>query len=162
MWIRYRYRFYPTLEQRENLGRTFGCTRFVYNHMLAMKQRVFKERAERISYPETDKRLTALKRQEETSFLSEVSSVPLKQGLRHLDKAYTAFFRGTSKFPRFRSRKARQSATYTKQGFSAKGFGTPVVKLAKQTGLTPDERTIFAYATAASFIVACSYSDGLK
>ena len=29
-------------------------------------------------------------------------------------------------------------------------------------GLTPDERTIFAYATAASFSIACSYSDGLR
>jgi putative transposase len=101
--------------------------------MLAMKQEAFRERAERISYPETDKRLTALKQQEETSFLSEVSSVPLKQGLRHLDKAYTAFFRGNAKFPRFKSRKHRQSVTYTKQGFSAKGAGTPVVKLAKQS-----------------------------
>ncbi len=98
-----------------------------------MKQEAFKKRAERISYPETDKRLTALKRQDETSFLSGVSSVPLKQSLRHLDKAYTAFFRGNARLPRFKSRKHRQSATYTKQGFSARGEGTPVVKLAKQS-----------------------------
>lgn len=133
MRLRYQYRVYPTPDQRENLARTFGCTRFVYNRMLAMKQEAFRERAERISYPETDRRLTALKQQDETSFLSEVSSVPLKQGLRHLDKAYTAFFRGNARFPRFKSRKRRQSATYTKQGFSAKGSGTPVVKLAKQS-----------------------------
>ncbi len=133
MQLRYRYRAYPTPDQRQNLARTFGCTRYVYNWALGMKQEAFKERAERISYPETDKRLTELKRQEETSFLSEVSSVPLKQGLRHLDKAYTAFFRGNAKFPRFKNRKHRQSATYTKQGFSAKGEGTPVVKLAKQS-----------------------------
>lgn len=98
-----------------------------------MKQEAFRERAERISYPETAKMYTALKKQEETAFLSEVPSVPLQQTLRHLDRAYTAFFRGTSKFPRFKSRKHRQSATYTKQGFSAKGEGTPVVKLAKQS-----------------------------
>ena len=29
-------------------------------------------------------------------------------------------------------------------------------------GLTPDERTISAYATAASSIVACSYANGLR
>ncbi len=130
---RYKYRFYPTPEQAKQLARTFGCTRYVYNWALGMKQEAFKERAERISYPETDKRLTALKREEETAFLSEVSSVPLKQGLRHLDKAYTAFFRGHAKFPRFKRRKHRQSATYTKQGFSVKGAGTPVVQLAKQS-----------------------------
>lgn len=133
MRLRYRYRFYPTPDQKHQLARTFGCTRYVYNWALGMKQEAFKERAERISYPETDKRLTVLKQQEETAFLQEVSSVPLKQGLRHLDKAYTAFFRGTAKFPRFKSRKHRQSATYTKQGFSTKGLGTPVVKLAKQS-----------------------------
>lgn len=133
MQLRYRYRAYPTPEQRENLSRTFGCTRFVFNWALALKSEALRKRAERISYPETDKRLTMLKRQEETSFLSEVSSVPLKQGLRHLDKAYTAFFRGNARFPRFKSRKHRQSATYTKQGFSARGEGTPVVKLAKQS-----------------------------
>ena len=133
MKLRYRYRFYPTPEQRENLSRTFGCVRFTYNRMLAVKSEAFRERAERISYPETDKRLTTLKQESETAFLREVSSVPLKQGLRHLDKAYTAFFRGTSKFPRFKSRKHRQSATYTKQGFSSRGFGTPVVKLARQS-----------------------------
>ncbi|MGH3090691.1 MAG: RNA-guided endonuclease InsQ/TnpB family protein [Rubrobacteraceae bacterium] len=135
MRIRYRYRAYPTPDQKQQLARTFGCVRYVYNWALAMKQEAFKRRAERISYPETDRRLTSLKRDEGTAFLSEVSSVPLKQGLRHLDKAYTAFFRGYAKFPRFKSRKRRQSATYTRQGFSAKGgeAGTPVVKLAKQS-----------------------------
>lgn len=133
MKLRYRYRFYPTPDQRENLARTFGCVRLVYNKMLAMKSEAFRERAKRISYPETDKRLTALKQEPETAFLQEVSSVPLKQGLRHLDKAYTAFFRGNARYPCFKSRKHRQSATYTKMAFTAKGKGTPVVKLAKQS-----------------------------
>jgi putative transposase len=78
MWLRYRYRFYPTADQRRQLVHTFGCTRFVYNWALGMKGEAFRERAERITYPETDKRLTALKQQDETSFLREVSSVPLK------------------------------------------------------------------------------------
>ena len=34
--------------------------------------------------------------------------------------------------------------------------------IVERTGLTPNERTISAYATAVSFIVACSYSDGLR
>jgi putative transposase len=133
--LRYRYRFYPTPQQEQQLTRMFGCVRYVYNWaLLDMKQEAFKERAERISYPETDKRLTTLKREDETAFLSGVSSVALKQGLRHLDKAYTAFFRGNAKFPRFKSRKHRQSATYTRMAFSANGdVGTATVKLAKQS-----------------------------
>ncbi len=130
---RYRYRFYPTLEQEQQLARTFGCVRYVYNWALGMKQEAFKERAQRISYPQTDKRFTVLKQQEETAWLSEVSSVPLKQALRHLEKAYTSFFRGDARLPRFKSRKHRQSATYTRYAFSAKGGGTPTIKLAKQS-----------------------------
>jgi putative transposase len=75
----------------------------------------------------------ALKQEEETSFLSEVSTVPLQQTLRHLDKAYKAYFRSEARFPRFKSRKHRQSATYTRMAFTAKGKSrTPVVRLAKQ------------------------------
>ena len=132
---RYRYRVYPTPEQEVQLARTFGCVRYVYNWALAMKQDALRQRAEKVGYSETDRRLTALKRQEETAWLGEVSSVPLKQALRHLDKAYTAFFQGTSRLPRFKVKRHRQSASYTRFAFSARNSGVvgrPVVKLAKQ------------------------------
>jgi putative transposase len=132
---RYCYRFYPTPEQEVQLARTFGCVRYVYNWALAMKQDALRQRTEKVSYAETDRRLTAHKRQEETAWLREVPSVPLKQALRHLDKAYTAFFRGTSRLPRFKVKGHRQSASYTRFAFSARNSvvaGQPVVKLAKQ------------------------------
>jgi putative transposase len=132
---RYCYRFYPTPEQEVQLARTFGCVRYVYNWALAMKQDALRQRTEKVSCAETDRRLTAHKRQEETAWLREVSSVPLKQALRHLDKAYTAFFRGTSRLPRFKVKGHRQSASYTRFAFSPRNSGVagqPVVKLAKQ------------------------------
>lgn len=43
--------------------------------------------------------LTELKKQEETAWLCDVSSVPLQQALRHLDKAFTHFFKGHGKYP---------------------------------------------------------------
>ena len=135
MHARYRYRFYPNAQQRQQLARQFGCTRFVYNWALGIKSQAYRERAQKISYAQTDKRLTALKQQPETAWLQEVSSVPLKQALRHLEKAYTAFFRGTARFPRFKARKHRQSATYTAFAFSIRDSGVrgqPVIKLAKQ------------------------------
>lgn len=134
MRLRYRYRFYPTAGQEEQLARTFGCVRYVYNWALSMRSEAFGRRSERISYAETDRRLTTLKRQEGISFLSEVSSVPLKQGLRHLERAYMDFWRGKAKQPRFKARKYRQSATYTRMAFTVKGdAGTPAVKLAKHS-----------------------------
>jgi putative transposase len=131
---RFRYRIEPNAEQRQMLARQFGCVRYVYNWALAAKSEAFRERAEKISYAETDRRLTQLKREPETKWLQEVSSVPLQQALRHLDKAYTAFFSGNARFPRFKEKRHRQSATYTKRGFSLKDSGTPgqpLVQLAK-------------------------------
>ncbi|GIV59515.1 MAG: transposase [Rhodothermaceae bacterium] len=134
--LRYRYRFHPNAEQRQMLARQFGCVRYVYNWALAMKRDAFRERGEKIGYAETDKRLTALKREPDHVWLRDVSSVPLQQALRHLDKAYTAFFRGTARFPRFKAKKHRQSATYTRRGFSLRDSGVPgqpVVKLARMS-----------------------------
>ena len=131
---RYRYRILPNAEQRQTLARTFGSARWVWNNALATKSEAFRERAEKISYAETDKRLTALKKEEATAWLSEVSSVPLQQALRHLDKAYTAFFQGRSRFPRFKAKRHQQSVTYTQRGFSLRDSGTPgqpLVTLAK-------------------------------
>ena len=55
---------------------------------------------------------------EELAFLNEVSSVPLQQGLRHLQSAFAAFFDKRSRYPRFKSRKrGRQSAEYTRSAF---------------------------------------------
>ena len=34
----FKYRIYPNREQRILLVKTFGCTRFVYNHYLAKRK----------------------------------------------------------------------------------------------------------------------------
>jgi len=53
--------------------------------------------------------------------LSEVSSVPLQQALRHQHKAFSAFFARRARYPRFKSRRSRQSAHYTRSAFSMRG-----------------------------------------
>src|SRR6516165_4747630 len=88
----YRYRFYPTSEQAAVLARTFGCARYVYNWALRLRTDAYYERHERIGYHEASAALTDLKRQPETAWLNEVSSVPLQQALRHLDSAFRHFF----------------------------------------------------------------------
>jgi putative transposase len=57
--------------------------------------------------------LTALKRQPEFSWLNEVSAVALQQAIRHQDKSFKAFFEKRSRYPRFKSRRGRQSARFT-------------------------------------------------
>src|SRR5262249_37490253 len=69
------------------------------------------------SYAETDRALTDLKKLPDLAFLNEVSSVPLQQALRHQHTAMTAFFQKRARYPRFKSRHGRQSASYTRAAF---------------------------------------------
>ncbi|WP_145742716.1 RNA-guided endonuclease InsQ/TnpB family protein [Saccharopolyspora dendranthemae] len=114
----YKYRFYPTDAQRAELLRTFGCVRKVYNLALDARTRAWFTEQRRVNYNETSAMLTSWKKSDDLAFLSEVSSVPLQQTLRHLQGAFTAFFDKRTQYPRFKSRKkSRQSAEYTKSGF---------------------------------------------
>jgi putative transposase len=116
MHQRWTYRCYPTAEQEQSLARTFGCCRFVYNHFLAERSRAFKE-GRRMTYADTDRALTALKKRPETIWLNEVSSVPLQQSLRDLQTAYANFFDKRAAYPSFKKKSARASARYTKSAF---------------------------------------------
>lgn len=106
----YKYRIYPTNEQKALLAKTFGCCRFVYNCALNLKITAYKERKETLG----NVYLTNLMKSElkaEHEWLSEVNSQSLQSALRNLDTAYTNFFRNTKAvgFPRFKSRKNKQS-----------------------------------------------------
>ncbi|MEV6034338.1 RNA-guided endonuclease TnpB family protein [Nonomuraea sp. NPDC052116] len=114
----YKYRFYPTPEQAEELARTFGCVRLVYNKALEERTRAYTIDGRRVSYGESSAALTAWKRSGDYDFLSQVSSVPLQQALRHLQAAFANFFAKRANYPTFKSRKkARASAEYTRSAF---------------------------------------------
>jgi putative transposase len=99
------------------LNRTFGCVRLVWNRTLAERHRAYHTDGKATSYKETDAALTVWKKSEELAFLSEVSSVPLQQTLRHQHTAFQNFFAGRAKYPRFKSRGGRQSVHYTRSAF---------------------------------------------
>jgi putative transposase len=113
----YRYRFYPTTEQESLLRRTMGCARLVYNKALAARTEAWYERQERIDFVKTSSMLTGWKKQEDLDFLNEVSSVPLQQGLRNLQKAFTNFWAGRAKYPNFKKKHSGGSAEFTKAAF---------------------------------------------
>ncbi len=94
----YKYRFYPTDEQKRLLAQTFGCARFVYNWALRLRSDAYYQEQKRINYHDTSAALTALKRQPEYAWLNDVASVPLQQSLRHLDGAFRSFFEGRANF----------------------------------------------------------------
>jgi len=113
----YKCRAYPDPEQMIMLNRTFGCVRVVWNRTLAWRQARYRDEHASTSYGQASAYLTALKGTEELGWLSEVSSVPLQQALRHQQAAFTGFFAGRACYPRYKSRTGRQSAEYTRSGF---------------------------------------------
>jgi putative transposase len=117
MRMAYKCRAYPDPEQQALIRRTFGCVRVVWNRTLAARQDRYASERKGLSYREADAALTAMKRLPELAFLNEVSSIPLQQTLRHQHKAFIAFFAGRSKYPRFKSRRGRQVAHYTRSAF---------------------------------------------
>lgn len=113
----YRYRFYPTSEQELLLRRTIGCVRLVYNKALAARTEAWYERQESVDYCQTSKMLTDWKKDETLQFLNEVSSVPLQQGLRHLQKAFSNFWAKRTRYPNFKKKRNGGSAEFTKSAF---------------------------------------------
>ena len=125
----YTYRFYPTEEQARNLAQTFGCCRFVYNDALHHRKRAYFDHGVKRSPKDLSAALTALKKEEGTAWLKDVSSVCLQQALRHLDSAFTNFFEGRAKYPTFKKKHGPQRATYTDNAFT---YRDGALTLAKQ------------------------------
>ena len=124
----YRCRAYPDQAQQALLARTFGCVRIVWNRTLAERHRLYHTEGTSMSYAASDAALTAMKKDPDLAFLNEVSSVPLQQALRHQHKAFSAFFAKRARYPRFKSRRSRQCAHYTRSAFTMRGG---VLRLAK-------------------------------
>jgi putative transposase len=127
----YRCRAYPDEVQQAALKRTFGCVRVVWNRTLAERRRLYHAEGKNLSYASSDAALTELKRQLEWAFLNEVSSVPLQQTLRHQHQAFSAFFAKRARYPRFKSRHGRQSATFTRSAFAIRGGALRLAKMSE-------------------------------
>ena len=125
----YRFRFYPTPEQETLLAQTFGCVRFVYNHMLRLRSEAWEHRQERMGYHDTSAALTLLKKQPEYAWLNDVSSVPLQQALRHLQTAFGNFFAKRGRYPQFKRKGGHQSAEYTASAFRWDGQALKLAKM---------------------------------
>lgn len=117
----FKYRFYPTAEQENLLRRTLGCVRLVYNKALAVRSEAWEKESKRISEYETSALLTQWKKEDELSFLNQVSSVTLQQSLKHLQTAYVKFFKKRAKHPRFKKKSGRNSATFVGTACKFKG-----------------------------------------
>ena len=103
----FKVRVYPTKEQQVLLEKTFGANRFVYNYFLNLKSKLYEFYKINLSYNNSSKMLTELKKQK--TWLKEVDSVSLQQTLRDLDSAYQNFFSGRAKYPKFKRKDDKNS-----------------------------------------------------
>ncbi|NET17197.1 MAG: IS200/IS605 family element transposase accessory protein TnpB [Okeania sp. SIO1H6] len=137
MKARFKYRIYPTPGQKYRLAKLFGCVRVVWNDSLACCQQKHRSGEKKPTNSDMQKQfITKAKKAEDREWLSEVSAIPLQQSLNDLNQAYQNFFKSTKgqrkgkpvKPPKFKSRKSKQTARFTKGGFKV---GQDKVYLAK-------------------------------
>lgn len=112
----YKFRIYPTAEQEVLLAKHFGCTRFVYNHFLNERKEQYQQNKKSDNYYAQAKSLTEIKKKADTEWLKEVNSQTLQFALRSLDTAFLNFFRGNAQFPKFKSRKHKNTFTIPQFG----------------------------------------------
>ena len=106
------------------MARTFGCSRWAYNHFLEEKIRVYKETKKHLNYSKCCKILTALKTQKDTEWLAEVEAAALQQSLHNLDRAFENFSKRRKRgigFPNFKKKKSRKT------------YRTPAAKIVDET-----------------------------
>lgn len=107
----YKFRLYPTDDQVQLIRKTFGCVRFVYNKMLAERKEIYETFKDDKEALKKQKNPTPAKYKKEFEWLKEVDSLALANAQLNLDKAYKAFFKGNAKFPKFKSKRHKQSYT---------------------------------------------------
>ena len=103
----FKVRIYPTKEQQILLERTFGASRFVYNHFLKLKGYLYQEFKIKITFNHMSKMLTELKRQK--PWLKVPDKWALGNALRDLDSAYQNFYNGRGKYPKFKRKDDKNS-----------------------------------------------------
>jgi putative transposase len=105
----FRYQLFPTKEQETLLNKHFGCSRFVWNWGLGEKMKAYQTDKTNLTRYQLQAKLPIMKKTEEFSWLKEVNSLAIQSKLEDLDKAYVAFYRKKSDFPKFKSKKNKQS-----------------------------------------------------
>ena len=108
----YKFRLYPTEEQKVIFAKTFGCSRAIWNMMLADKIAYYKETGKTLNN-------TPAQYKKEFPWLKEVDSLALANVQMNLQKAYKSFFQSKFGFPKFKSKKKAYKQSY--QTYNQKG-----------------------------------------
>ena len=123
----YKFRIYPSKTQVQQIQRTFGCCRFVWNYYLAMRKDIYEQDGKTMNYYACCKDMTQLKKT--LLWLKEADATALQSSLQNLDAAYQNFFRRVKQgqkpgYPKFKSKRNRRQSYKSK---SVKIFCCPVL-----------------------------------
>ena len=112
-------RLYPNKEQELKLNKVLGCYRFVYNQTLARKQQEYNENNKSLGLTDLSKYFhNELLKDEQYSWLKEQNTKVMKQSIRQMLSAYEKFFKQHNGFPKFKSKKDKQSALFPLEAIS--------------------------------------------
>ena len=114
-------RLYPNKEQELKLNKVLGCYRFVYNQTLARKQQEYTDNKKTLGLSDLSKYFhNELLKDEQYSWLKEENTKIMKQSIRQMLSAYDKFFKQHNGFPKFKSKKDKQSALFPLEAISKK------------------------------------------
>lgn len=111
----YKYRLKPNEKQKIFFEKSFGCARYIYNWGLNLRTEAYQKDGINISWVDICKKMTDLKKQDEMSWLNDVSNQSLQCSIRHMDSAFYRFFREKKGFPKFKSKKGKQSFQFVQK-----------------------------------------------
>lgn len=112
-------RLYPNKTQEQTLNKVLGCYRFVYNQMLVQKQNAYKTDKTNLKVTDLSKWFHGtLLKDEQYAWLKEQNTKVMKQAIRQMDGAYQKFFKQHNGFPKFKTKKDKQSALFPYEAIS--------------------------------------------
>ena len=135
----YKYRIYPNSEQALLIEKHFGCSRFVFNWALALQKRYHAMFGKSLSRTQIQSQLVKKKKTSKFAWLNEVNSQSLLNALLNIHTAFSNFFKGRAKFPRFKSKKIPQRSYQCPQHCSI-NFEQGIINLPKIKGI----KTVFS------------------
>jgi len=105
----YKYKLLPNDEQKCLFNKHFGSIRFIYNYFLNERKNEYETNKNTLNYYDNAKALTELKKHDDYNWLKEINSQSLQDSLKNLETAYKNFFKYKKGFPKFKSKKHKNS-----------------------------------------------------
>ena len=114
---------YPNKQQEQAINQLLGCYRFVYNYMLALKRKEYIDNKINLSLNDLSKYFfETLRKNEDYTWLKEQHTHIMQQAIRQMCTAYNNFFKNHKGFPKFKSKKDKQSALFSRVAISKKNI----------------------------------------